>query len=213
MTAIGLRKQGRVLGGPTSLKLRRPETPNTAGPSSPCGYERGTKMSALPSAANGRAGRGAWFLVGILIMTNRLLLFVCGCAALAGSPCLRAGETHSGGQAKDPSDCWELTLESGYLWEVGHSTTIPYEIIPTQLVLRGPVMWKWWEGENCAKLIVRNRFATLFEDITVGPEDYYFGVNAAPSVELWSPSRDLSLFASAGGGVGVTNSDTSHHGL
>jgi lipid A 3-O-deacylase len=146
-------------------------------------------------------------------MTNRLLLFVCGCAAFAASPCVRAGETHSGGQAKDPSDCWELTLESGYLWEVGHSTTIPYEIIPTQLVLRGPVMWKWWEGENGAKLIVRNRFATLFEDITVGPEDYYFGVNAAPSVELWSPSRDLSLFASVGGGVGVTNSDTNHHGL
>jgi len=146
-------------------------------------------------------------------MTNRLLLFVCGCAALAASPCLRAGETRATAQSQDPSNCWELTLESGYLWEVGHSTSIPYEIIPTQLVLRTPIMWTWWEDENGAKLIVRNRFALLTETITVGPEDYYFGASAAPSIELWSPSRDVSLFASAGGGVGVTNSDTNHQGL
>lgn len=53
----------------------------------------------------------------------------------------------------------------------------------------------------------------MFEAITVGPENYYFGANAAPTLEWWSPSRDISLFASAGGGVGVTDSKGVYDGL
>ena len=67
------------------------------------------------------------------------------------------------------SDIWEWTLESGYLWNVGHNTEIDYEIIPTQLTLRSPVAWTLWEDEAGAKLVVRNQFSALFESITKGP--------------------------------------------
>ncbi len=110
-----------------------------------------------------------------------------------------AAETH-------PADVWEWTLESGYLWECGHNTDLNYEIIPTQLTLRTPVAWRWWEGESGAKLVVRRRFSALVETFTVGPEDYYVGLAAAPSIEYWFPSEKTSLFFSIGGGAGWTNS-------
>ena len=56
-------------------------------------------------------------------------------------------------------DTWELTLESGYLWNIGNNTDIDYEIIPTQLTLRSPVVWTWWKDENGAEIVVRIRAA------------------------------------------------------
>jgi len=108
--------------------------------------------------------------------------------------------------AAHESDKWEWTLESGYLWNVGNNTDIDYEIIPTQLTLRSPVAWTWWEDENGSKLVVRNRFSALFEAITHGPEDAYIGLAAAPSIEYWFPSEKTSLYFSIGGGFGWTNS-------
>jgi len=105
-----------------------------------------------------------------------------------------------------PADTWEWTLESGYLWEVGNNTDADYEIIPTQLTLRSPVMWTWWEGESGARLVVRNRFSALFETFTQGPEDYYLGIAGAPSIEYWFPAEKTSVFFSIGGGAGMTNS-------
>ncbi len=104
------------------------------------------------------------------------------------------------------ADTWELTLESGYLWNVGNNTKIDYEIIPTQLTLRSPIVWTWWDGNDGSKLVVRNRFSALFETITQGPEDVYIGLAAAPSIEYWFPSQKTSLFYSIGGGAGFTNS-------
>lgn len=111
-----------------------------------------------------------------------------------------------------PSDGWEWTLESGYLWNVGDNTAIPYEIIPTQLTLRSPVVWTLWEEDGGAKLVVRNRFSALFEAITRGPEDYYLGLAAAPSVEYWFTEK-TSAFFSIGGGAGVTNSSGGSEGM
>lgn len=107
---------------------------------------------------------------------------------------------------EDAADTWEWTLESGYLWQVGHNTDADYEIIPTQLTLRSPVVWTWWEDETGAQIVVRNRFSALAETYTVGPEDYYLGMTAAPSVEYWFPSGKTSAFFSIGGGAGWTNS-------
>ncbi len=106
----------------------------------------------------------------------------------------------------DPKDRWEWTLESGYLWNVGHNTDIDYEIIPTQLTLRSPVVWTWWEDENGAEIVVRHRFSALMETITAGPEDYYIGAAAAPSIEYGFPDGKTSAFFSIGGGLGWTNS-------
>ena len=57
-----------------------------------------------------------------------------------------------------------------------------------------------------ARLVVRGRYSLLLEAITVGPEDYYIGLAAAPSIEYWFPSARTSVFFSIGGGVGLTNS-------
>lgn len=112
-----------------------------------------------------------------------------------------------------PSDTWELTLESGYLRNIGHNTDIDYEIVPTQLTLRSPIVVTLWEDENGAKLVVRNRFSALFESIIKGPEDVYIGLAGAPSLEYWFPSQTTSAFLSIGGGFGWTNSSGGTQGL
>ncbi len=121
-------------------------------------------------------------------------------AGLLASPCLAA---HT---AEGPWDTWELTAETGYLKNVGSNTEIDYEIIPTQLTLRSPVILTLWKDESGPeRLIVRNRFSALFEAITAGPEDYYIGLSGAPSLEYWF-TNETSAFFSIGGGFGWTNS-------
>lgn len=105
-----------------------------------------------------------------------------------------------------PSEAWELTLETGYLWNVGSNTPIDYEIIPTQLTLRTPTHWHWWEDENGARLIVRGRYSLMMETFTVGPESGYLGISGAPSIEYWFADARTSVFFSIGGGVGLTDS-------
>jgi len=114
--------------------------------------------------------------------------------------------------AEHPSDAWEWTLESGYLWKVGSNSDIDYEIIPTQLTLRTPVVWTWWEGADGAKLVVRSRYSALWETITSGPENVYLGVTAAPSIEYWFPSEKTSVFFSIGGGFGWLDSSGGEQG-
>lgn len=118
---------------------------------------------------------------------------------LAADPATLAKPDH-------PWEAWELTLESGYLWKVGAATAYDYEIAPTQFTLRTPQHWLWWEDEAGARLLVRARFSLVLESIIEGPEDYFFGINAAPSIEYWFPSEQTSLFFSVGGGAGLTNS-------
>ena len=112
-----------------------------------------------------------------------------------------------------PSDTWEWTLESGYLWKFGSNTDIDYEIIPTQLTLRSPVAWTLWKNDAGARLVVRNRFSALFESITRGPEDFYLGLSGAPSVEYWFPSQKTSAYFSIGGGIGWADSSGGDNGL
>jgi lipid A 3-O-deacylase len=108
--------------------------------------------------------------------------------------------------AAHDADRWEWTLESGYLWNVGNNTEIDYEIIPTQLTLRSPVVGMLWEDADGAKLVIRSRFSLLLEAITHGPEDTYLGLAAAPSLEYWFPSAQTSAFFSIGGGLGWADS-------
>jgi len=108
--------------------------------------------------------------------------------------------------AQDAWGGWECTAESGYLWGLGTDTDADYEIIPTVLTLRSPVVWNWWEGGNGDSLTVRSRYSLLMEAFTKGPEDYYFGLAAAPSIEYAFASGESTLFLSIGGGAGWTNS-------
>lgn len=105
-----------------------------------------------------------------------------------------------------PADAWELTLESGYTWNVGSNTPIDYEIVPTQLTLRTPTHLSWWEDENGARLVVRGRFSLMMETFTVGPESGYLGLSGSPSIEYWFPDAKTSAFFCIGGGIGLTDS-------
>ena len=106
----------------------------------------------------------------------------------------------------DSYDSWEWTLESGWLAQVGSNSDAEYEIFPTQLTLRSPVVWTWWSDDSGAQVIVRSRYSLLYETIIQGPEDYHLGFNAAPSIEYWLPSGKTSVFFSIGGGAGWINS-------
>lgn len=104
------------------------------------------------------------------------------------------------------ADSWEWTLESGWLSQVGNNTDAEYEIIPSQLTLRSPVVWTWWQDDSGAQVIVRSRYSLLCSTIIQGPEDYHLGFNAAPSIEYWPASGLTSFFFSIGGGAGWINS-------
>lgn len=133
---------------------------------------------------------------------TQLVLVASSTLALSRSPAQAAGTP----SPDHPAEAWELTLESGYLWNIGNNTAIDYEIAPTQFTLRSPVVLNWYEDENGARLVVRSRASLLLESIAEGPEDYYIGINGAPSIEYWFPNEKTSLFFSIGGGVGWTNS-------
>jgi lipid A 3-O-deacylase len=119
---------------------------------------------------------------------------------------LTSGHALAATTASHPADRWELALQTGYTANIGHNTPLDYEIIPTQLVLRGPTMFEFWSGENGARFLLRNRFALLAESVIKGPESYYLGLNAAPSLEYWFPSGKTSVYFSIGGGIGLTDS-------
>lgn len=138
------------------------------------------------------------------------LLIASSLAAFAGDcECVTTGNSIE----KHPADRWEFTLESGYLWETGSNTSINYEIVPTQFTFRSPAMFTWFEKEDGSRVVVRNRFALITESITQGPEDYYIGLSAAPSLEYWFPGAKTSIFCSVGGGIGLTDSTYVYDGL
>ena len=117
---------------------------------------------------------------------------------LCSAPLCLAGTTRDQGvdtpSADHPADHWEAVFESGYLWNIGNNTAIDYEIAPTQLTFRSPTVLDWFAGEDGSRLIVRSRFSILGESIVEGPEDYYFGINGAPSIEYWFPDEKTSIF-------------------
>lgn len=94
-----------------------------------------------------------------------------------------------------------LSLESGMLWAVGSSTPIHYKLVPNQLVWRSGEVWGWTLSDG-SRLAVRTRVAALATWVADGPENYYLGANASPSLEWWAPSGGWSVYAGAGGGVG-----------
>lgn len=132
----------------------------------------------------------------------RALLF----SAALLSPALALAGAAAPDAAAHPADRAEWAIETGYLWEAGNNTPIDYEIVPTQLVYRSHAILDWFAGQDGSRLVVRNRFALLAESIVEGPEDYYFGLSAAPSIEYWFPNRQTSIYFSIGGGVGLVNS-------
>ena len=54
---------------------------------------------------------------------------------------------------------WEFGVDMGYLKKVKHGTPLDYEIVPTQLVWRTPVIRELWRGTGGASLVFRHRLA------------------------------------------------------
>lgn len=104
-----------------------------------------------------------------------------------------------------PADHGEWSVETGYLTKVKDNSPFEYSIVPTQVVWRTPALFDLWTGSSGSRLLFRHRFALLTESIAHGPESYYLGLSAAPSLELWLPNQKTALFGSVGGGAGYIN--------
>jgi lipid A 3-O-deacylase len=131
------------------------------------------------------------------------LLALCVCATAWAGP---LEKTPAPVSVYDPLEHWELSLESGALWRVGHNgTPLDYVILPQIISLKSPAALHFGEVLG-GDLVMRHRFSLLLEPIVEGPEDYYFGFSASGSLEWWNKPRTFSLFFAAGGGLGWMNS-------
>ena len=104
-------------------------------------------------------------------------------------------------------DGWDWTVEGGYLWGMRLNTKNDYEMAPVLLTLRSPATLEFGDW------VVRSRFSALAASFTRGPEDYYTGLLAAPSIERNIDAIDTTLLFSIGGGIGLTNSSGGNNGL
>lgn len=118
---------------------------------------------------------------------------------------LPVGSLHASNEVEAPWARHTIDIESGALWEAGNNTPINYALMPTQLTWRSPYVFKF-DLSNSSTIVVRNQLSLIGTFVARGPEDYYFGISGAPSLEWWSPNSKWSLYLSVGGGAGITDS-------
>lgn len=135
----------------------------------------------------------------------RLLLLAC-------LTCLPAVASAKDAQVSDvlpatvkPWDEHYIDLEAGYLWKVGGSTQLNYGMMPVMLTWRSPEVLGL-DFANGSKLFIRNRISLLGQWIEAGPENHYFGLMGAPSIEWWNAAGTWSVYAGIGGGAGWIDS-------
>ena len=106
---------------------------------------------------------------------------------------------------RDPLERWALDFESGALFSVGSRTSrLNYILMPQIFSLRSGAFIRY--SLRNGTLVVRSRFSMLIEPIVRGPENYFVGFSAAPSIEWWNSTRTFSVFLSVGGGFGWMDS-------
>ena len=138
---------------------------------------------------------------------NDLFPFIRSTLLRAARTMLALGLVAVPAHAQDhPADRWEVAIEAGYLEKIRDHSPLDYVIAPLQVAWRSPAMFDLWNGENGARLTVRNRIAVIYETYLEGAEDYYFAVAGAPGFELWSAGQQTALFFEIGGGAGLTHS-------
>jgi lipid A 3-O-deacylase len=104
-----------------------------------------------------------------------------------------------------PWDRHYVDFEVGYLWKVGGSTELNYGMVPVMLTWRSPEVLGL-DFADGSTLIVRNRLSALGQWIETGPENHYFGIMGAPSIEWWNAAGTWSIYAGIGGGAGWIDS-------
>ena len=94
------------------------------------------------------------------------------------------------------SSAWGV--ESGVLWEAGHSTPFAYRMLQTQLSWRSPEVFGR-ELPGGSHLTVRHRLTLIAMAIQNGPESHYIAFSGSPSVEWWKfSSLTQTSFSSFG---------------
>ncbi len=126
------------------------------------------------------------------------LIFLLGCGLVVA------------GRAADevPLKPWQATawgFESGMQWEVGSLTPISYRLVSTQLTWRSREVFGRGFADG-SRLVVRTRLALIGTWIERGPESFYTGASASPSLEWWNAAGTWSLFGGSGGGLGLIDS-------
>lgn len=104
-----------------------------------------------------------------------------------------------------PWDQHYIDLEVGYLWKVGGDTPLKYGTAPVLLTWRSPEVLGL-DFADGSKIIVRNRISLEGLWIETGPENHYFGIMGAPSIEWWNAEGTWSIYGGIGGGVGWIDS-------
>jgi lipid A 3-O-deacylase len=105
----------------------------------------------------------------------------------------------------DPTEHWQVGLETSSFWKFGgNATDLNYQFLAQIVTFKSPAVLDWKLGSGI--LVVRNRLSFLGEAIIEGPESYFFGVTGGASMEWWNAQRNFSIFLSSGGGVGVMDS-------
>jgi hypothetical protein len=96
---------------------------------------------------------------------------------------------------------WSVDSYGGVLFSVGsNASPLEYRLLPQVIALRSPpVIRREWAGGT---FVVRSRFSLLLEPIDRGPESYFVGLAASPSMEWWDMDRSSAVFVSIGGGFG-----------
>lgn len=120
---------------------------------------------------------------------------------------LLAGALSTLSAAPDELRPWEehaFSVETGMLWQFGHSTPLSYRLVPTQLSWRSREFLGW--NTPSGRLVVRNRLTLVGTWIQQGPESHYVALDASPSVEWWNRRGTWATYAGAGGGLGGLDS-------
>ncbi|HYF36764.1 MAG TPA: acyloxyacyl hydrolase [Prosthecobacter sp.] len=143
-------------------------------------------------------------------MTWKACLFAFALSAFTSLAAARDAKATAPVEPPPPSSLapWDrsfIDLEAGYLWKVGGDTPLDYGMVPVML------SWRSREAlglhfDDGSALIVRNRLTLLGQWVETGPENHYFGIMGAPSIEWWNASGTWSIYGNIGGGVGVIDS-------
>lgn len=124
-------------------------------------------------------------------------------AAMAGEPAA-SPPPHGIVEPVAPWNGWAVDAESSILWRITDSTPLNYTLFTEAISLRTPQHIRLDCGDG--NLVVRSNFTLLGELFIDGPETYYVGFSASPSIEYWFPGDRTHVYFSAGGGVGWVDS-------
>lgn len=143
-------------------------------------------------------------------MIRNLTRFVFTVLCLSAASISTAKEAASGLAADVPASLqpWAkhyIDFEVGYLWKSGGSTPLNYGSVPVLLTWRSPEVLGLNFNDG-SKIIVRNRLSLIGQWIETGPENHYFGIMGAPSIEWWNAAGDWSIYGGIGGGAGWIDS-------